>query len=623
MPTKQPLSTSDKFDLVSTFPGYRNKEDITNLPPGYLVTGSRDVLVTTGGRVGSRNGYSLDGQSDSTIASIDSAYDYAMHNGQDRHLRAGNDKLQVRYVASAGDKYKTNTFTDGQVYWIDLMGSATTPIATAINFTDWWDNTELQSRLLFVNGGSTVYEWSGGMATIASTTANTIIKSGTTSFVEEGFYNINSTPWTVLVNGNEYVYTGGASTKTLTGVTPNPTGEADNSVIMQKPFTVTNASMTSMPNINNDLIGTLKGQLYLGSLTNNSVYISKVNNYKNYAFTSPVRLVGEGAIITLDNPPIGFISQEQDMYITAGKNDWYLTNFTLSADLSGEALKILKLKTGAQQASLSQAFINKIKNSIVFVSNEPTLDELGRVEQILGTPQQKNISDPIKNDFDAYDFTDGQVFYHKYFIYVSVPKEGLIRIFNLAKGFWEAPQYIPVGKFSIIDGDLYGHSYNTPETFKLFDGLNDNGHQINSIAKFSYQNYGQRAKTKYFNEFYTEGYINPNTTLTLGIKYEIDGCATTTNYDITGTDSQIVCLSSSNSSLGKESLGKHPLGGETEFVLSTALPPKFRVIKTFPRKDFFEAQYSYSSLGIDMKWEILAMGAKVSNSMFNESEIKQ
>ena len=109
-----------------------------------------------------------------------------------------------------------------------------------------------------------------------------------------------------------------------------------------------------------------------------------------------------------------------------------------------ETINVTPLKTTPGQAAQSQEMCSHRKNDVVFISFEPTMDTLGRVEQILGTPNTMNISDPIKLDFDTYDFTDGSVFYFQYFIYVAIPKEGLVRVFNLTTQTWEAPQNLPI-----------------------------------------------------------------------------------------------------------------------------------------------------------------------------------
>ncbi len=274
---------------------------------------------------------------------------------------------------------------------------------------------------------------------------------------------------------------------------------------------------------------------------------------------------------------------------------------------------IQKLNTTPRQAAQSQPAVNKNANSVVFLSFEPIIQTFGRVEQVVLTPQMTDLSYPIVNNMNTYDFTDSEVFYHRKFVYISVPREGLVLMYNMTdvhNPYWEAPQRMPISRFSIIDGELYGHSSQVSESYKLFTGYNDNGFPITSRASFSFNNYGTRSTSKGYNEMYVEGYISDNTDLNVGIQYDIDGCATTTSQVIHGDDTQIVCIPSANSSLGKVSLGKNPLGGEI-LPSSAAENPKFRVIKTFPITYFYEDQISFYSTGIDQQWEIIGYGPQL------------
>lgn len=692
-----------EFDLITKFPlGYRNREDKTALPAGVLIEGSQNVLTDVTGRVGITKGYALDGAASVVIAPILGSFDWQMHTGDERHLRAGfltngtDGKLQYRYV-----------HTDDTVEWRDLITSLS---SVSFNFSDYWDSTAFQSRLLFVNGQSRIYSWTGGITTIQSVTSavagmvtvvvahtagtgyhindiitltggggtgatfkvnsiggsgavstftqltggsgystgmdlattvapsggtgftldvttiitgGTITKQGTTSWTEVGFDN-SSAARKITILGVDYIYSGGESTTTLFGVTPDPsaamppitTGE----VAHQTPRFTLNSAMTGIPStFANSLIANLKNQIYIGSLVNNQVYVSKVNNYLDYSFTTPVRSIGEGAILTLDGTPIAFVNQEDAMYISAGTDQWYETQFTLSADLTKEDLSIQRLKTTTQQAAQSQALTSKIRNNVVFVSNEPILNSLGRITDVVLTPQMSDLSWPIVNDMNVYDFTDGDVFYYRNYIYVAVPKESLIRVYNMTNSanassaditnknfYWEAPVTIPISRFSIIDGDLYGHSYQTSESYKLFTGYNFNGHPIDARAVFSYENQGVPPQSKSFNEFYVEGYISSNATLDLNLNYELDGFGGKQTFPIVGTDTQIVQASTPSGSLGKVSLGKNPIGGSQ--TIST-LPPKFRVIITMARTPFYEYSPSFSSVGTDYNWSILRFGS--------------
>lgn len=742
------------FTLVTSYNGYRNKEDITNLPPGYLVVGSQNVLTTTGGRFGVRKGYTLDGQANTSMAAILAAFDWEMHTGTIQHLRAGNSKLQFRYVATGSDYYLGTPLTKGQVLWIDLL---TATNSNYFRFCDYWNDTNKQAILLMVNGDPKIWEWSGGLATfsaaydtaikivgnsasltslagassntaqsfylnglagtsadgslvltaqpanndtltltvngtaititfvtsigatpgnvlIGATLANTvsnllgllqapgttnstqvalsagnqtlvgyetysatkvIIKQGSTTWAEEGFYT--TLTQNITINGVDYLGSGGYGTVAMTGFSSIPTGLNAGELIISKIGSTLNSAMTSNSLPKNDLIANYRNQIVIADNENRDVLFSKVNDYTNYSFSTP-RAVGEGALVTLDANPVGIIAQEDGVYITAGKDLWYKTSLTLSSDNTKEILSIDKLKTSNQQAAQSQELIAKIKNSVVFVTNEPTFDELGRDTGTntqspgvsveggtvinLATPQSGNISDPIKNDFDVYDFTDGQVFYYRNFIYISVPKEGKVLIYNMNKKYWEAPQLMPISRFSIIDGLLYGHSYQSPETFKLFDGFNDNGNPIEATALFSYQNYGTRSQTKDFDEYYVEGYISGNTeNLTCGINYETDGFITNIEKSISGTDPLVAQFGSQQASIGKSSIGKNTLGGLNENI-PDSLPPKFRIIFTLTRYPFYEVQFYFSTIGVDYQWEILGFGALARRTEAGNNNIK-
>ncbi len=827
-------SKSADFDIVNEFNGYRSKEDMTILPPGYLVPGSQNVLTTTEGGVASRQGYTLDGQNDTTIAPINSSFDWKTHLGFNRNIRVGNGKLQCRYVASGGEylngySYYTLSFdgagdnvttatattplngdfsfsirvkftssadmailrektsvvggtgayylktsssgkvnciiegnsagtafstglstsalndgtwhniivtfvastktislyvdgvlngsttysaaftrdassggmelgkafpsyadfsgqmgdvrvydnivlssseittlatsnlvatpttptlwwklnevtgttatdsigtnngtetgvtrvledsmTSGQVYWIDVITGLTTA-QEAFNFTPYWDTSELKQLLLFVNGQSQIQMWSGGIATLLSSTVNTLTLSGTDTWAQKGF--LLSGARSVVINGNTYTYTGGEGTTTLTGVTPDPTGEALNSLVIQSVRTTLNSAMTGIAaTFENDLISILRNQVYIGSFKNNTVYVSKVNDYTNYSFTTPTRVVGEGALLTFDDVPKGFAPQEDTMYVSAGLDWWYKVTFSVSADLTAESITVLPLKTSALEGAQSQALIGKVINSVFFVSNEPVLTDLGRVANNLATPQAVNISDPIKPEFSAYDFTNASVTYHKYNVYVALPAESKVLIYNLAKGWWEAPQIMPITRFSVIDGDLYGHSSQSPVTFKMFTGYNDNGNPINCIAAFSYQSYGMRGHKKNMNEMYFEGYLSSNTSLAIGIKYDFGGFNGIQQFTASGNALKYIFATTVDASFGKNPLGEQPIGSITDSPLNM---PKYRSIFTTRKINFFETQVFFQTNDVDQQWQILCYGGNIMLSADQNADIKQ
>lgn len=600
------------FVLVSNYKyGYRNREDVTNLPPGVLIVGSQNVITNVSERVQIRQGYALDGATSSLASPILASYDWLTRGNGERHLRVGfltnalNDgKMQYRYVNP----------TTGVVTWRDLTSSLTT---TAYNFTSFWNTTESLRVVLFVNGSSNVFEWNGAYTELLSSTANTLTKAGDT-WTDTGFYNAGNKK--VIINGTEYTYTGGESTTTLTGVTPSPIAEPVGSVVHQSVVTTANSSITGITStFTNGLISTLNNQVFIGSLTSSVMWLSKVNNYKDVTASTP-RQAGEGGSLILDQNLVAFIVQgaqdDPSMYVSAGKDIWYkitFTDFVNVTGASGQNLGAVPIKTGKQQGARSQAMVSSMKNNTVTVTNETTIDLIGVLENYFTQIQTQNVSDPIKLDIDSYDFTDGSIFYWRFYILVAVPREGLVLLYNLSTNGWEAPQTIPVSRFYIVNGELYGHSYQTSESYQLFTGYADRvypgfqGSPIQANWVFSYQNYGSRAFYKSANWFYVEGYINQNTTMQATITYELDGCTTIKNFDVAGDDSQIVCIVPNLGSLGKQPLGKQKLGGGMSSSIQN-LPPKFRVQIPFNNTDFFECSISFSVLGTDNRMELLAFG---------------
>ena len=540
-----------------------------------------------------------------SVAPIAASFDWHTANGGERIMRAGfltsagNDgKLQFRYVDPSGN-----------VVWTDLLTGLT---SVSFNGTEYWDTTELLVEALLVNGSTNIYEWSGAEATVASVTTNTITKQGASYWDQEGFYQTGTRQ--VTINGTVYTYTGGEGTLTLTGVTPDPTGTAVGSLAFQTIRQTAVSSVTALVASTVMLIGCLDNQVYYGTDNSNNWFVSNVNNYKDCGFTSGGRLVGEGATGSLGSPIVGFIPQEDVMYASAGKDEWYESVLTLSSDNKAQAFSFNRLKTAGLQAAQSQAFMSKDKNSIIFVSNEPVVSSLGPVTNIYQSPQIVDVSYPIINDMNAYDFTDGSIVYWKNFLLVAVPRHSLIRIYNQTDAnakahYWEAPVMYPISRFSVIGGELYGHSYLTSETYKLFTGYNFLGNVIDARAVFAFNNYGSRFATKSFNQFYYEGRCTQNGTLNLGIQFETEGCATSLSFPMLG-NSKWVCAYNKAHSLGKDSLGKQPLGGN--IAVPSADPPKFRKIKTMPRVSFFEESTSFSSVERDFQWEIIAFGSAAS-----------
>jgi len=568
----------------------------------------------------------LDGATSSVNDSgILSNFDFTNFKGDVRNLRCGfltsaaNDgKLQYRYL------------TGTTVNWVDLKTSLTN---VRLSYTEYWNNTNRHKLVSWVDGSNNVFQWNGAVTTFASATAATLTKQGTGTWASEGFETTGS----VVIGGVTATYTGGAGTTTLTGVSVDFSATAVGAIIHQAVVTTTTASMTDASGVLATFAPTVigcgqKNQMYLGSSTSNIIFISKVNDFTNYNYTTPVRVAGEGFQLPLDAPPVKFIPQEDktqttgtDMYISQGLNNWSVIESLPSSDLTKENITNRRLKVSPLLGAKSERLVTKMKNQILFVANDQTINFFG-YQSYQYVPAIADFSFPIIDDQNSYDLTDASIFYHKNYIYEAVPKAGLIRVYNMTDQtkqyssyfrdvedvtdqpwFWEAPITFPLSGFYVTpDKGLCGHSYTTSESYQLFIGGSLNGQQIDANATFSYDDKGDRTQSKASSEIWVEGYIKQNTNLTVNIYGDLDSFITSKTALFVGSDNSIVAYGSGGHSLGSTPLGAASVGGAS--TITTTLPAWFHGIKSYPEVPFYLEGISFTTKGVDLQWELITFG---------------
>ena len=595
--------TAGEYQIISGVQGYVTKTDMTVTPPNYLVSGSQNVIINDQEKVETRAGYELFGVASTSAEAITS--DFVWRNSgatstlpSEIFLRASGNVLQY---------YATST-------WEDLFTQVST--TSPIRFASVWNNTEKLDALLFVNASSTLFEWSGGQGILSATTTNTIVISGV---IGESRFLINGTRKIRIKGGDgtwrTYTYTG-QSASTFTGVTPDPSTNLEvGATVVQDVRSNTNKPDTGYVS---NFIEVLNNQVWIGSETSRIVYISKNTDYTSYAFSTP-RVAGEGALLTLDDTTVGLKAPDNNkMLIFSGKDRVYQSYFqtTAGATSDREQIEAQPLLVSSGQGAMSQELIAKIKQAVVWISNNKELVEYGQVENLPG-PQAVAISDPIKPTFASSDFTDGDIEFWRNQIFITVPNDGKMYIFDFSKRFWQSPQTIGVRRLSQYGDALYGHGQSVPETYKLFTGLNDNGNPIQAKAHFGYINNGSRVALKNFNRFFTEMYLASNTKVNVTILYDWLGSKGETTYELDGSTQDFLFVPTQNASLGVNSMGVNPLGSLTS--LSVDLP-KYRRFKPIVPKDYFEYQVRIESDGTDYAWQTLAFG---SNSVLSENVIQK
>ena len=364
----------------------------------------------------------------------------------------------------------------------------------------------------------------------------------------------------------------------------------------------------------NDVIKVFQNQAFIGSHTSQRLYVSSNTDYTVFTSSTP-RIAGEGAIITLDASIVGLevpgtkeTESESKVIVFCNGNRGYEITLEISpgstADREVPRVKPLALSGG--QGAQSQELIAKVKKTIVWLSNDNELLDLGAIQS--ETFDDVTLSDPLQPDFDNATFTNGDIKYFDGNIYITAPVDGKMYIFNVPKKFWQPPQVLGMRKLSVYSNLLYGHSNAVSETYKLFTTLADNDNPISFKAHFAYRNAGKRANLKNFDRFFTELYIQANTIVTCKILFEWKGAKGITTYEFDGSDSTFLYTPVLDASLGVNPLGTNPLGGLLEAGEDT---PKYRRFRPIKLTDHFEYQVRLENDGDDQAFQILATGANV------------
>lgn len=475
-----------------------------------------------------------------------------------------------------------------------------------------------------------------GSYTIASVTATTITLIATDRLITEAVGSTVILKWatngtwaesrflvstanrTVRIGGIDYEYTGGEGTGTLTGVSsrsPLDDGVVAGDRIIQSVMEYAPATLTDNEN---DIIEVLSNHVFIGSYKSRKVFISNNDDFTSFTYTTPVRKPGEGFVATFDSTPTAFVPDENDMYISAGDDDWYRLNMELNADQQGETVIVKKLKTAPGQAAVNPGAIARIKNNIAYVSQAKALDSLGAVENITNV-QTLTLSDDIRDDFLAYDLTDVHTKFWRESIYIALPNEQLVLEYDMRYGYWQPPAELPVSRLAIINNQLCGHSANSNETYIIESGFNDNGVAINAVAAFGYENFGTRFMYKNFSESAHEMYMSRSTVVKKTINLDYKGSRGTKTFDIVANEEdETVFVPTQIGSIGDTPLGTSSFGGEEIDMLV-----KKREVNLTGKIDFFERQVIFQTNSLDGRFELLAYGENIKLSENVSAVIKR
>lgn len=597
------LATDFEFSLIDSFSGYVSAKDKTNVDEHVLVRGSYNVYKKLSGTIAARPGQLRRGDANSTAAKVDSEFVWNTSWGAVLPVWVANSKLQVEF--------------DG--VWYDIATGLT---KSRYVFDTWWDNSAKKDVLLFVNGSSDLFSWSGGVCAVASGTVNTITKLDTsTTWQQDGFSSTGS----ITINGTTFAYTGGYSTTTLTGVTGNASGIVSGTVAVQT--IVTNSNKPSS-GFSADFIKIVNNQAYIGSYTSRLVYISKNTDYTDYTVPA-TRVAGDPELLTLDATGKGIAVRQGKAHIGAGTGYWYVisfSNITVGTTLTQQTV-VDRKPVSTLSAPLAHEFIDVVGDTIVYLSQDQQVRTFGDYRNLF-TPAYPSLSQQIFDELQNVDFTSGALKAIGDFVYITAPNSGYVYLHQTrqsvdpmgnvtAERLWHPPFIWNLTRIDEIEGVIYGFSNANPQVYQLWDtgqwhddSPSDEALPYSCVIAMAYRNHGRRQGLISFDKVYTEGYISQGTNLNLKVRYNYQGSLTTLNAIINSNEYPTTFQSGSSPfSLGDGSLGDKILGdGLVEGDTDQELLPKFRNISSMVAENVFEYQVMIYSDEPDSRWEILALG---------------
>lgn len=615
------LQKNFNFDVIRSFPGYNSASDKTNIVQGTAILGSKNIYKSLRGTLATRPGLLKRGSADSTSARVVSSFEWSTSLGRTYPLRYCNGKIQ----------FESDIVTSGTYVWYDLATGLT---ATRVVFDSWWNNTSKKDQLLWTQDDSKIYVWQGSLALFVSYAANVITLDRNAATA--GF---STTGGTVVIGGVNYTYTG-VSGSTLTG-TSDASAAVANSVVTD---IVSSSSNTPDSAMTNNFLKVIKNQVYVGSYTSRLVYISKASNYADYSQSTP-RAVGDGDTLTLDANVNGITVHGGNALISAGANFWYEVSFnqiTVGTNLS-EQVVVDRVQGSGLNGAKAHEFIDTWGNDVVFLDKANQLRAYGNFRNLFQA-KFPLLSLAVADELANTDFSYGHLRVVDRTIYITAPLTGVDYMYEtretinsmgniVAERFWHPPQVRNVSRFAVIDGVLYGHSNANPMIYKIWDTLqwHDDGPDGEPLpyecsVRFAYNSHGQRALKKSFDKIYVEGYITPGTNLYNNTYYDYQGAENITSSVLNSTSKQLKTFTSiSPYSLGESPLGTNMLGDslvvDSTVTTDQELLPKFRVIKAIEPTDCFEYALNPYSTDVDSRWEILAIGTNVRESVNKPVEI--
>jgi hypothetical protein len=453
---------------VEGFKGYREGQDILQIPPDYLTYPSKNCL-TYKGKVVSRLGIKNDGVAHTEDTAVHSEYVWKKSPSGTKSLRVWGTKLQLKIRGNWITIYDGFDASTGRVRfasWIDTNGAI------------------IKNRLFMVDGSDNIYEWNGGVATIdapvGGDSAKRVRISDTKTLLQLGFdsgasptQNVKLVSMTgdVVDDINDYTYTDTLSNNSyldlVEDTSPLPTA---GDLLIAQVIKHTN----KLTGIDKDEIYNYKNHLFVANLDSGRIYNSDAITKLDFTIPMTTSAVTAG-LLDLEGNFTAMIERKGVLWIST-VDDWYKVTKAVEENQYGYWTTVEKFEM-AESIGAKPFAVAIQKGDVIFMAQDKRIRRIITLE-ILGIDDIELISDQIEGLLDRMEMEDVRIYYYQRYIYVISVTEGIMLMLDVLAGEYMPPQYMGISCISIIDGVLFGHSNTRNESFFLFNGRNDLGGQI-------------------------------------------------------------------------------------------------------------------------------------------------
>jgi len=582
-----------QWNVIKNFAGYFTKFDETKIPDGANGRG-QNTTANNGDRISIREqGTELLPNTDTastSIKRISTIHTFRTKNGDNILMRAQGTVME--YYEEAADQ------------WTILKGGYTND--QKFGFADYNKTTDITSYVYYGNGIEDFTRWTGVHTTLtqqATTSATVLFVADAEDFGNTG---------TVVVCGTEYAYTSKtASTMTISG----SIGTAC-------------ASGSGVPEAVQVYTANPKGNIYIAfdnrliisgiASTSQAAYFSAYGDPTNYINADLVNASTDSGpdifnLVEGGGPITGMAMDENSLYI-------FKRSIIYKVTLNDTDYSVTQLKPfdGRSQTTglLSERGTFSGGNEVFFITPDNQIMAIQRIDGV-DYPQIVPISENIKNTVKdmKFDSTTGIVFRDKaYFAGKSstdATYNDTVLVWNIREKLWDSPIIgWNVEDFAVYDDgtseELYIAEAISPNVYKITDIVQDGIYEVKANWRSKQFDFGIPESLKEINNFFVEGYITANTTLTISLLLDEDGYTQTFSADLTGTETDYMYSSEDYNLFGFTAFGTERFGSGGE----SDAKKKFRVYlgKDFRANPFYNASVEFASEGINDKWEITNFG---------------